>query len=557
MAAQNAPFNGAPGAETDDGGPARDASQRQPSSQGPTVVSGIDCPDPKLLMPDLEVSGKIQDEDVIWRGVVRIVGDVEANDASITIEPGTVILVDQGRDILMGGLGEVLLSASGTLDQPIRFCGARVGAGHWAGLTLNNMSPASTLEHVLIDGAGSVERALGVGAPILMSNLRIRNSGTEGLHVFTFGEGSDDLSIEGSGGSPIVFTGPTAITQFPIHTSFIDNRIELAIVRFESLGDFELTYHDIGMPYLQEGDFAVAGTGAAKLTFEAGVQYRIAKGRRLVVNADPMAESVLQILGTADAPVSITGGEPEKGYWKDFVVGSQVSASSTISHLLISDGGAADVPVFTLRRSIALSDVTFTNNQAGAYFAVAPAPGSKNVSSTGNDGHPLTIESQVLTVIPAGGKFDGNEFDIIRVNQGEVPGGVVQNLGVPYRLERAILPAETTFESGNEFIMAPAGKVLTVGGSMQVLGTALEPVIFRGEQDGRGSWDGIRVQGPGSNFDYMKLINAGLQLDSPTRVTNSSFSGSTTFGITKRATDMTDYMSTNVFSNNAMGNISM
>jgi hypothetical protein len=559
----SAPFDGAAGSagmqerETEARAGAGGRPLRDGPALEPTVVGGADCPEASLLTPDLEVSGKIHDEDVVWRGVVHVVGDVEAYDASITIEPGTVILVDRGLDILMGGLGEVLLSASGTLEQPIRFCGSGVGAGYWVGLTLNNMSPASTLEHVLIDGAGSVERALGVGAPIVLRSLRIRNSGSEGLHVFTFGDGSDDLSIEGSAGYPIVFTGPSAITRFPVHATFIDNAEERAVVRFESLGDFELTYHDIGVPYLQEGDFSVGGTGSAKLTFEAGVQYLIAKGRRLVATADPMAESELQILGSPDAPVLIAGSEPVKGHWKDFVVGSQVSETSTISHLVISDAGAEGVPAFTLRRSIALQGVTLTNSQTGAYFAVAPLAGSANVSSTGNDGYPLTIEPQVLTALPAGGAYVGNEIDMVRVNQGELPAGSVRKLGVPYRLERAILTAETTFEAGSEFVVAAAGKVMTTGGSMLVQGTALEPVVFRGEQDSRGSWEGIRVQDSGSSFNFMKVLNAGLQLDFPTSVTNCSFSGSASFGITKRAADMTDYMSTNIFANNAMGNIGM
>jgi hypothetical protein len=522
----------------------------------PTAVAGVDCPDPKNLKSDFTVQGDIRNSDTVWKGVVHVTGDIDVFDASITIEPGTVILVDKGRTILMGDLGEVLLTAAGTKSKPIRFCGSAIGPGHWAGLSLNKMNPASVLSNVLVDGAGSEERALGIGGEVLLQHLRITNSGGDGLRASTYAEDSDDFVIEGSAGYPVVFTGASAVTRFPINAEFVDNQIDLALVRFTELGDESLIYHDIGIPYLQEGDFAVAGYGGAKLTFEAGVEYRISKGRRFLASANPTKQSELHILGTAKAPVLMNGSEEAKGHWRGLIVES-VSPGSSISNLIIADAGNNDAAAFLLKASIEIQDLTIRDSANGAVFEKMPADGSANFSSTGNDGYPLTVPAAGLTKIPAGGMIEGNEIDMIKVTGSGVPDGTIQNFGIPYRTEQMAFNGDVKIEAGTEFVVAAGAKLFTAGGSIQAIGTSSKRIIFRGEQDSSGSWAGIRIQDDGSTFTYVKLMNAGLQADRPTTITNSSFSGSPTFGITKRTDDETDYMSTNTFSSNAMGPISM
>jgi hypothetical protein len=254
--------------------------------------------------------------------------------------------------------------------------------------------------------------------------------------------------------------------------------------------------------------------------------------------------------------VLMIGSEEAKGHWRGLIVES-VSPGSSISNLIIADAGNNESAAFSLNASIEVQDLTIRDSANGAVFQKAPADGSANFSATGNDGYPLTVAAVGLTKMPDGVTIEGNEIDMIKVTGSAVPEGTIQNFGVPYRTEQLAFGGDTKIEAGTEFVIAPGSKLLTTGGTLQAIGTSQKRIIFRGEQDSSGSWAGIRIQDDGSTFNYVKLINAGLQVDRPTTVMNSSFTGSPTFGITKKPDDENDYMSTNTFSNNAMGPISM
>lgn len=521
-----------------------------------SVVAGVDCPDPTNLKPTMTVGGTVRDSDTVWKGIVHINNDVDAFQNSITIEPGTVIIVDKGRQIIMGDLNsETTLKAEGTPDKPIRFCGTSPGAGYWKGISLGLMAPASVLSNVLIDGAGGGKFALGIGVdPVLLDAVRITNSGSDGLHAGTIAEGSDDLTIENSGAYPVVFTGASAVTNFPKQVKFVENTLEVAVVRFANGAGGDLTFHNIGIPYLQEADFEGPGDGGMpKMVFEAGVEYQIAKGRGLVISGD------VQVMGTKAKPVLIHGAEAGKGYWNQLRVGSGAAPSSKISYLVVADAGGMDMPAFQFRAPIEIHDVTVKDSASGIFLEAAPADGSTNLNATNNDGYPLQVAVAALTSIPMGSTFKGTAADaMIQVTGPDVPAGTIEDFGIPYYVSGLTFGQMTEIAPGVEFVVSAASRVLTTGkGVITAEGTSSKPIAFRGEKNSNGSWQGILIQTDGSSFKYVQLFNAGMTLNKPADVANCKFSGSPTFGITKPAADMTDYESTNTFSGNTMGSVSM
>lgn len=518
----------------------------------PAIPNGVDCSGAPTLTPTMTVGGNIRNPGAVWKGVVHVTGDVDAYDCTVTIEPGTVIVVDKGRSILMGDLGEVTLTAAGTASRPILFCGSAPGQGHWAGLVLKNMGPASELSNVLIDGSGGKDGALSIGGPVLLQSVRITNSGSDGLHADSLAEGSYDLSIENSAGYPVAFYGPNAVTRFPKQAVFMDNMLDLAPVRFPNGRGVNLTFHDIGIPYLQEGDFEGGGGGAmAQMAFEAGVEYQIAKGRGINVSGN------VQIMGTAKAPVLIHGAQVSKGFWKGLTVSTSAAPGSIISNLIVADAGSNDAFAFHLRAAIELHGVTVKDSASGAYFEYVPADGSDNFSSLGNDGSPLTVEVAALTKIPEGGMIQGAAGSMIKVNRTDVPAGTIPAFGLPYAVDGLGFGQKTDIAPGAEFVVAAGKNVITTGsGTITAKGSAAKPIVFRGEKDASGSWGGIVVQNAGNTFSHVNVFNAGLNLRKPADVTYCRFSGSPTYGITKDPSDMTDYEETNTFSNNAMGNVS-
>lgn len=528
----------------------------------PQIPSGVDCPDPSSLTPNQKVSGNLRSGDAVWKGVVQITGNVEVYDSSVTIEAGTVILVDKGASIIFGSLGEMTLTATGTATKPIRFCGSDLGPGYWAGVSLAHLSGESTFENVLIDGAGSEVRALGISGEVAVKKLRVTNSGADGIQAASFSDESDDWVIEGSAGAPVVLNGVPAVTRFPKKVMFLDNKKEYAIVRIPVLTDEELIFHDIGLPYLQDGDFLVEGYGGSKLTMEAGVDYQVGVGRKFNVSAAPNRTSELKIEGTEAKPVLIRGSESTKGHWFGMTI-AVVTPASQIAHLIISDAGREAAYALQVKSSIVMQDVTVKNSSKGALFEVAPAMGSEKFSAIGNGGYGLEIAPGVITGLPEGGVIENNELDMIAVRKGTLSPGTVKNLGVPYRAETLQLDGMLEIDPGTELVFAK-GAGFTVGqysapGLLAAVGTSSKRITFRGEDNTNGSWAGLKISNAaadGCELSYVNLTNAGLTLAKAATVTNSSFKGSTTFGITKPAGDMTDYTDTNTFSNNAMGNVS-
>jgi hypothetical protein len=539
--------------------PAADAAEDE---REPKVPEGVDCPDPSSLEPTMKVSGSVRFDEHTWKGIVHVTGETEVTDAEVTIEPGTVFLVDKGAAILFGTDGEVTLHADGTPDQPIRFCGSDVGPGYWKGVSLGKLNPSSSFENVLIDGAGSEERALGLAADVDVRGLRITNSGGDGIRASLYGENSDDWLVQGAAGSPIVFTGVPAVTRFPKNVTFTENEKEYAIVRVPALSDEELIFHDIGMPYLQDGDLIVQGYGGSKLTFEAGVDYQVAPTKKIVVGANPTQVSEFKVLGTASKPVTIHGSEPSKGSWFGIRI-SQQTAASKLQHLIISDAGRDDSYALHVKAEIDLQDVTVKNNSKAALFEVAPAKSSENFSSIANDGYALEVFSGVVSRIPSGGTFEENELDMIAIRPGTISPGTAKNLGLPYRAEKLQLDGMLDIEAGTEFVFAKGG-AFTIGqyqapAVLSAIGTSSKPITLRGEDDSNGSWAGLKIAssaGEGCELRYVKLSNAGLTLQRSASVENSTFEGSATYGITKPSSDMTDYTESNTFQNNTQGDVS-
>jgi hypothetical protein len=554
---------GAAGAGGSAGASGEETQEEDEGDLEPGVPQGTDCPDPRTLTPTMKISGTVRFKSSVWKGVVAITGNTEIVETEITIEPGTVILASKGVAVMFGVDGEMTLNAAGTADRPIRFCGADVGSGFWKGVSLADLHPSSTFEHVLIDGAGTEEHAFDVSADIPIKNLRVTNSGSAGIKASLYGEESDDWVIADSAGAPIIFTGVAAVTRFPRNVKFTDNKDEFAIVRIGTLSDEDLIFHEIGMPYLQEGDFVVEGYGGSKLTFEAGVDYQIAVGRKFTVTASPNKQTDFKVMGTEAKPVTFRGSEPAKGSWFGLRV-SQVTPTSKISHLVISDAGRDTAYALHLLAEIELQDVTVKNNAKGALFESAPSKSSHGFSAIGNDGYGLEVMPGVLDAIPEGGVFENNEFEMVAIRKGTLSPGVAKNLGVPYHADKLQLDGTLKIEPGTEFVFAKGG-AFTVGGYeapavLEAVGTSSKMITFRGEDDSNGSWAGLKIAssaGEGCELSYVKLMNAGLTLQRSAEVSNSSFNGSATYGITRRPGDMmTDYTDTNTFSNNTQGDVS-
>ena len=538
----------------------------------PTDSDGLyHCPSVIDLTHDVVLSGDYVG-DQHWSGIIRIEDDVTVSDGIVTIDPGTLFIANNGASLAFGTgeMAPLVLHAQGTEEQPLRFCGSHPEPGSWSGLSLlTHLAEESVVENWLVDGAGSNgDAAVILTGEVVLKNVQIRGSGGDGLAAATFHEGSEGIVIEGARNNAVVLEGVDACNRFPTGSTIKNNGNNVALVALDTLLDAEqLTFHAIGIPYLQQGDFVARG---GSCTFEAGVEYRFGPGANFELGK--LGGSVaLHINGTESEPVVFRGAEPTKGYWGGFIVDASTLTTSTISHAVFSHGGGANIYPLTIRSSITLNDVTIKDNAAGGQLTAPLQSGSVGLSSLGNDGFALSVTVEALVGLPAGGTISDNGKNMIAVARrasGPAVIGTIRKLGVPYRAESISFTDDgdsVVIEAGTEFVFAPQA-MLEIGaynttGTLVALGTADHPIVLRGESGVNGlndGWGGVVFNGnvsADSRLDYVTVIAAGLSLLRPIAVEHSTFIRSAGYGITKLSSDVSDYQATNTFTENANGDV--
>ncbi|UPU37185.1 right-handed parallel beta-helix repeat-containing protein [Geomonas paludis] len=120
--------------------------------------------------PQISYGDQVLAEDTVWRGEVLVQGAVTvAAQATLTVEPGTVVRFkkSEGRNATLLVQGRIV--AAGTKEDPVRFTSsfATSAAGDWLGITLLGSEKKNVLENCRIDGAQT-------GLEALFSNLTLK-----------------------------------------------------------------------------------------------------------------------------------------------------------------------------------------------------------------------------------------------------------------------------------------------------------------------------------------------------------------------------------------------
>lgn len=499
-------------------------------------------------------------EDTTWSGTVRLEGDVTVTaGATLTIEPGTQVIAAVDSQLEVGwNSNAATLLAEGTAAEPILFCGATADAGFWRGVIVrNNVTSNSKLHNVLIADAGGTQQALLIESELSLQNVQIESSESDGVRARQFADDSTGLSVRGAAGFAVALTDARAVSPFPLGGTFSDNGLNVVQLEFDDI-PISAAFHDPGIPYVQES--AVTVTEGATAHFDAGVEYQFAADAYLEVGWNSN-DAIVEIAGTAEAPVVFRGVDEAPGYWGGLLVRNNVRTSSTIANLILRHGGGAGDPALRIEAAIQLNDVTLELNETGAWIgAQGLDEASANLSITTTEAVPLTVPPNALITLPEGGTFTGNQTDHIAIEAGDYSvTGTVPNLGVPYRVLGAIDTVESsmTIAAGSHFIMsADADIEFGWNGNTATIiaeGTAAAPIRFTGLDEVAGYWGGLIIGTnvlSASKLDYVEVSHAAascLRVQSSIDVTNSTFSNCTGFGILKDAEDPNLYTETNTF----------
>lgn len=565
--------------EDDDAGAALDAGTDASSDAGP-MRSDAATPLWNCDTRDVSSATKITavTSDQTWHGLMLLSGSVRVTNAKLTIEPGTVILMESGAVLDIGYNGAAAgIYANGTAESPIRLCGRNATPGYWGALVLQTTaSPDSVLSHVLISDGGGTNASLVFNGPAIIDDVQIRNSGKDGIWAANFAPASAKLTVEGSKGAPAVLTARAAASSFPTDSKLTgngDDNVHLNFLNF----DQSATLRNLGVPYIADMGTRVTG---GTLTIEAGVQYKVKPASWFEVGYSSTVATI-QVNGTAEAPVVFSGVSAQPGGWNGVYINATTQAASTLSYVqILHGGGNSSYPAaLTLLGAINIDHVTVDQSQRGVQVAAAGfAANSKNLTVKGlmdPANRPLVLPPDAVGTIPSGSSFVGNATSQIEVQAGNFTKIATFNkFDVPYFIAgnfRTTANSQLTLTPGTEFIMSAGvwfeiGYSGAAGARLTAEGTADEPIRFHGLDPAAGSWKGIYLNAnvaSSSALRYLDVANGGgdtsypasIYLEATIPVEHCNIHDGSGYGISKRVANTTDYASVNTFANIAMGGV--
>lgn len=269
------------------------------------------------------------------------------------------------------------------------------------------------------------------------------------------------------------------------------------------------------------GDQALSGTyiveGEASLN---DGEITIAPGTHFVMKADSTLQfgqfstATVKAEGTAAEPITFCGEEPGPGFW-GYVSFRDISSNSKISNVLFDGAG------FGLHSEALVENVVVRDAADGGVVADAFKEGSSGlfISGCGDEGMVFGTPAAV-TNFPTGSKLTGNGKDVATVAFTRIDYSTVfHDIGVPYVMSGNVDCAgdgALTLEAGVEIRFA-ADSNLEIGSfnaayTLNIQGTEEAPVVFRGETEEPGFWQGFWVDATvltNSKIEHLTVKHGG------------------------------------------------
>lgn len=291
-----------------------------------------------------ELPEEVDTDLTVGPGCVKMYRTSIVENAKLTLQPGTTVLVEPGGFLNVGVYGDAAaLIAKGTEEQPIVFTSAAASpaAGDWECIRVETGSAATELSYVAIDYAGSpchadgaeVEGSLQIKSPARVDHLSVAHSSSHGVYIMADG----------------------SVRKFE-DVSFADNEresLKVSAKQLVKLGE-NLTFADADERILIDNQFALSTSGTvlaqpvpflvegtlsidddAQVVFDAGLELQLDGGSVQVFAAD------LDLAGTAANPVRFTSASasPAPGDWGCLFYDAPEGVPS-IQHAVFEYGGS-------------------------------------------------------------------------------------------------------------------------------------------------------------------------------------------------------------------------
>jgi hypothetical protein len=496
----------------------------------PGVAGGaLTPPSSRIVMPlwATTVTGRIS-TDMTWTAAESpyLVEGQLAVDAGVTltVEPGVEVRFAPSSQVLIRGH----ISAVGTSAAPIQFLGVDETAGSWGGISVlgSGTDPVSaTFEHATIAHGGGPG---GYGAQVYvysgtlaLSDSTVRDGSGDGITAEFTGLSLTSVEVTNNAGAAVRLVSLSDSARPALEALSLSGNGTNA-VSLENAGtqrqDLHLTA--IGVPYRVAGQLIVAP--GATLTVDPGVEVRFEAAADLIVNGAIVAE------GTPEKPIQFLGVDETPGSWAgiELLSGNEAVVNGSFANVTIANAGGSGgrgTQLYAYAGSLKVSDSQIRDGAGVGIIGELADLDLSSVAITGNAGLALEVIGQSGVPPARQPRFDdltitGNGTDVVAIDQ---PGALMTDahwtaLSVPYRVSgQLVVPPDLSWavDPGVEIEFA-AGSEAVVRGSMSAIGTAEQPIAFRGVERTPGSWLGIEVVGSGaagavSRFEHVSITDAG------------------------------------------------
>lgn len=295
------------------------------------------------------------------------------------------------------------------------------------------------------------------------------------------------------------------------------------------------TWPDRGLAvdYIIDGHFWVEGN--ALLTIEPGVTIMFTG----VDGSISVGENAgLRMVGTADKPIVLTGptNNPNKGSWGYVDVNSN-RADNQFEYVTFNNGGS-EASVVEVIGKLSMKHCTINGALGNGFVASGTMTAFENNTIKNVNQYPVVFGNyQLMNSLGDGNTYTNNGHNMIKLdcywfdNEGIYETIKFRNQGIPYYAPqgmnlRATQDVMRVYEGVEIVFGSNTGIYVGENGLIEVQGTESAPVIFRGEQNENGFWDGIEYSSQrtaGSKLVNVTIKNAGKYDEAALRLNEDSY----------------------------------
>lgn len=475
---------------------------------------------------------------------------------ALTVEAGTVVRFAEDAGLRVGSGGTLVVA--GTAPAPVTFAGTEAAPGWWRGIEFwRSESLDNRIAHAEIAHAGRIDPASGYGfslqlggagtidtAIVDVTDTLVRDGAGYGLYVSrdsrmpTFASNTVTGHAQGA-----AWVSAKSADQLNGTTDFRGNGDDAVLVEASDTllsnahdvtedATWALLAHDV--PYRLDGllDVRAALTVAPGVTIEVAEDggVRAEDGGRIVAD------------GTATAPITFTGSEPDRGHWRGVLLRRPGDGQASVfDHVLIEHGGrdvpgddadGANLSIGSVASQVdnALgTTVTNTTLRASAGYGLYVSSRSTFVQDgfadnvlTANVDGAARVSARAARWLDEGTDYGGNDVDQVRVDALEFDDvvdrdGVWPDLGegVRYSVAGLVeLEAVLTLAPGATLAFRQDAGVFAYDEEAGLVadGTPTDPILLTGEIEQGGSWDGVylrRARMSGNVLDHVTIEYGG------------------------------------------------